>query len=305
MFENDLLDDLRGPNSRMMERLTIENQYDRRQVKYKMFPKQRELCDLLEKEKYVVINKSRVVGATTTVAAFVASTLFKATPDKPEVVSVVCNTYEQSVEFLKKVKSFLVQYYQIFFSVMDEKNLFTKNTKREFVLYNGSRVMAKSSNPECHCGVGGVTWVVFDESAFISRGEDVYASVIPTLVTGGRVTMISTPNGKDRLHYETCRRAALKGTKDWNGYELFEMKWYEDPRFNKNLKWFKPPKDGVGEIIIEKCLDKEGNVEYDPIGWENLIHMGYRPLSPWYASMCGAYWGNEDRIAAELDASFR
>ena len=288
----------------MMERLTIEDRYGRRQVKYKMFPKQKELCDLLEKEKYVVINKSRVVGATTTVAAFVASTLFKATPYEPENISIVCDTFVQSEEFLAKVKDFLTQFHQMFFDSLDKKDIFTKNRKRELVLTNGSRITARSSDPSCLCGVGGVTWIVFDGSAWINRSEDVYASVLPTLVAGGRVTMISTPNGKDRLHYETCRRAALKGTKDWNGYELFEMKWYEDPRYNKNLKWFKS-KDGISEIIIEKCLDKEGNVEYDPIGWKNLIHMGYRPLSPWYASMCGAYLGNEDRIAAELDASFR
>lgn len=291
----------------LMERLMVEDRANQRQIEFKLFPKQKELCDLLEREKYVIINKSRVVGATTTVCGLIAAKLFMATPERPETVAIVCNTFEQSSTILKKIERFLIQYRNMFFLDVSDLNngdgLFAKTGKRHLVLNNGSQVLAKSSDPSCVCGVGGVTWIVFDESAWISRGDDVYASVLPTLVTGGRVTMISTPNGKDRLHYETCRRAALKGTKDWNGYELFEMKWYEDPRFNKNLKWFRI-KDGVGEIIVEKCPDNEGNVEYDPIGWKNLIDMGYRPLSPWYASMCDAYGNDKEKIARELDASF-
>ena len=77
--------------------------------------------------------------------------------------------------------------------------------------------------------------------------------------------MISTPNGKDMLYYETCRQAKLKGTKDWNNFELVEMKWYQDPRYNKFLEWTKKDTD-TGEIIVEKeiYLDNEGNIEYQP-----------------------------------------
>ena len=77
---------------------------------------------------------------------------------------------------------------------------------------------------------------MFDEAAFIENGRDVYASALPTVSTGGHIIMISTPNGKDMLYYETCRQAKLKGTKDWNNFELVEMKWYQDPRYNKFKK---------------------------------------------------------------------
>ena len=35
---------------------------------------------------------------------------------------------------------------------------------------------------------------------------------------------------------ETCRKAKLKGSSDWNNFELVEMKWYQDPRYNKFLE---------------------------------------------------------------------
>ena len=127
----------------------------------------------------------------------------------------------------------------------------------------------------------GVTWLIFDEAAFIENGNDVYASALPTVSTGGHVILISTPNGKDMLYYETCRRAKLKGTDDWNNFELVEMKWYQDPRYNKNLKWFKKNKN-TGELdwIVEPTLDQTGTVKYDEEHWEELVQKGWTPRSP-------------------------
>ena len=101
---------------------------------------------------------------------------------------------------------------------------------------------------------------------------------MPTVSTGGHVILISTPNGKDLLYYETCRRAALKGTEDWNGFELVEMKWYQDPRYNK--------------------------FKYDDEHWSQMVKDGYKPRSPWYIRMCQQFNNDEQKIAQELDVSF-
>ena len=74
--------------------------------------------------------------------------------------------------------------------------------------------------------------------------------------------MISTPNGKDLLYYETCRMAKLKGTDEWNNFELVEMKWYQDPRYNKFLEWYKKDKE-TGEVTIKKepTINKLGDIK--------------------------------------------
>ena len=132
----------------------------------------------------------------------------------------------------------------------------------------------------------GVTYLVFDEAAFIENGKDVYASALPTVSTGGHIIMISTPNGKDMLYYETCRQAKLKGTKDWNNFELVEMKWYQDPRYNKFLEWTRKDEE-TGEIIVkqEEYLDKQGNVKFDNEHWNKMVEDGWLPRSPWYVKM--------------------
>ena len=145
----------------------------------------------------------------------------------------------------------------------------------------------------------------FDEAAFIENGKDVYASALPTVSTGGHIIMISTPNGKDQLYYETCRKAKLKGSSDWNNFELVEMKWYQDPRYNKFLEWYrKNPDTGEIDVVPEDYIDNDGNVEYTPEKWFQKEKDGWKPRSSWYIKMCQQFNNDEQKIAQELDVSF-
>lgn len=125
--------------------------------------------------------------------------------------------------------------------------------------------------------------------------------------------MISTPNGKDMLYYETCRQAELKGTDAWNHFELVKMKWYQDPRYNLFLEWTKKNEE-TGEIEVYKeptfstinaVGEKvDGNVKYDPAHWEKMVKEGWTPRSEWYIKMCQQFNNDEQKIAQELDVSF-
>lgn len=117
--------------------------------------------------------------------------------------------------------------------------------------------------------------------------------------------MISTPNGKDQLYYETCRRAELKGTPDWNNFELVKLEWFQDPRYNKFLEWTKKNAEtGKIDIYKEPLLDKEGNVKWDDKHWQKMKEDGWKPRSPWYVKMCQQFNNDEQKIAQELDVSF-
>lgn len=147
--------------------------------------------------------------------------------------------------------------------------------------------------------------MIFDEAAFIENGRDVYSSALPTVSTGGHIIMISTPNGKDLLYYETCRLAKLKGTKDWNEFELVELKWFQDPRYNKFLEWTrKNSETGEVEVYKEPTLDDKGNIKYDQPHWDKMLEEGWAPRSPWYLKMCHQFNNDSMKIAQELDVSF-
>lgn len=288
----------------------------KKMVQFTLFPRQQDLCGLLGSANNVVTTKPRQAGITTTVGAFIACEMCLADPESPQTVLVIGNTLDLAQQMVSKIREFLLQFPAWMwgdeyitdlskYNLPPDKNeIFNICNTKELVLKNGCRVVARSSGPDASRGVGGVTWLIFDEAGFIENGKDVYASAIPTVSTGGKVVMVSTPNGKDQLYYETCRLAQLKGTDKWNNFELIELKWYQDPRYNKRLEWYRKNKDGEMEFYKEPLLDKEGNIKYDNEHWDKMIEDGWKPRSPWYITMCQQFNNDEIKIAQELDVSF-
>ena len=106
-----------------------------------------------------------------------------------------------------------------------------------------------------------------------------------------------TPNGMDPLYYKTYEQSK----KGRNDFHVTELKWYQDPRYHKNLSWLKKGEDDNGEEIIEEELPE---VEFTDESFERMIRAGYRPTSPWYEEMCRGMNNNSRMIAQELDVSF-
>ena len=290
----------------------------RKMVQFNLFPRQQDLCITLGDANNVVTTKPRQAGITTTAGAFISCEMCLADPESPQVVLVIGNTLDLAQQMVTKIREFLLQFPRWMWGdeyiksnpkeyneAPTKEEIFKICNQKELVLKNGCRVVARSSGPDASRGVGGVTWLIFDEAAFIENGNDVYASAIPTVSTGGHVIMISTPNGKDLLYYETCRQAKLKGTDEWNNFELVEMKWYQDPRYNKFLEWYRKDKE-TGEVTIKKepTINKLGDIKYDNKHWENMISDGWKPRSPWYIKMCQQFNNDTQKIAQELDVSF-
>ena len=290
----------------------------RREVPFKLFPRQQDLCSSLGNASNVVTTKPRQAGITTTSGAFISCEMVLADKASPQTVLAIGNTLDLAQQMLFKIRDFLLQFplwmwgdefvnsdYDITKPPENKNVIFDVCNNKELRLKNGCKVVARSSGPDASRGVGGVTWLIFDEAAFIENGKDVYASALPTVSTGGHIIMISTPNGKDQLYYETCRKAKLKGSSDWNNFELVEMKWYQDPRYNKFLEWYRKNTE-TGEIDVEPedYLDKEGNIEYTPDKWFQREKDGWKPRSSWYIKMCQQFNNDEQKIAQELDVSF-
>lgn len=290
----------------------------KKDVPFILFPRQQDLCKALGNANNVVTSKPRQAGITTTSGAFIACEMILTDKNSPQTVLAIGNTLELAQQMLFKIRDFLLQFplwmwgdefmdlgYDPMMPPPNKNIIFDVCNSKELKLKNGCKVVARSSGPNASRGVGGVQWLIFDEAAFIENGKDVYASALPTVSTGGHIIMISTPNGKDMLYYETCRKARLKGTVDWNNFELVEMKWYQDPRYNKNLEWAKKDAE-TGEIIVKKeeTLDKEGNIKYDQAHWDKMVEDGWSPRSPWYVKMCQQFNNDSQKIAQELDVSF-
>ena len=289
----------------------------KKEVQYKLFPRQKDLCFTLGNANNVVTTKPRQAGITTTCGAFMACECALADKESPITILVIGNTIDLAMQMVTKIRNFLLQFPAWIWGpeyIAEGKDPLKPPTKKllfeicntkELVLKNGCRVVARSSGPDASRGVGGVTWLIFDEMAFIENGVDVYASAVPTVSSGGHIIGISTPNGLDALYSNIVKKAKLKGTDDWNNFELVEMHWYQDPRYNRFLEWTrKNTESGDYDIFKEPLIDDQGHIPYDNKHWETMIAEGWKPRSPWYTKMCQQFNNDSKKIAQELDVSF-
>jgi Terminase large subunit, T4likevirus-type, N-terminal len=262
-------------------------------VPFQLFPRQREIIRAYEKHRFNLVTKPRQAGVSTTTAAYMAVKVGWADIDNPENILIIANKQELAFEFLAKIKDFLSQlprwvwgpeYYGD--AKKESKSIFITDSKKEIRLPNNSRVKAVATSKDALRGFT-PTFLIMDEAAYIDNGAEVFGAALTALGTGGRATLISTPNGMDSLYYKTYDQARTKK----NNFNVVEMKWYEDLRYNKDLRWYKDD-----EVKVE--------VEFTFESYKKMLDDNWKPTSTWYEQMCMGMNNDAKMIAQELDVSF-
>lgn len=284
-----------------------------RKTPFTLFPRQKAFLESLAENKASIAIKPRQAGITTVSAAWITGQIVYADDDSPETILCIGNKLDLANQMVTKIREFLLQvprYYwgEDYYSPnpkaeVNKRSIFVKDSKSELELFNGCHVYARSSGENAARGISAVSILIFDEAAFIENAMAVYSSAVAATssVPNAKIIMVSTPNGRDPLYYNTYRQAIAKE----NNYNAVEFRWYQDPRYNKFLEWHrKDPK--TGELTIEKepVLNKEGDIRYDEIHWDDMIRKGWVPRSPWYVTMCQQFNNDSVKIAQELDVSF-
>ena len=150
----------------------------RKEVPFQLFPRQQDLCRALGDANNVVTTKPRQAGITTTSGAFIACEMILAEKETPQTVLAIGNTLELAQLMLYKIRDFLLQFplwmwgdeyldsgYDITKPPESRNVIFSVCNGKEVRLRNGCKIVARSSGPDASRGVGGVTWLIFDEAA--------------------------------------------------------------------------------------------------------------------------------------------
>lgn len=284
-----------------------------KKTQFHCFPRQRAFLKALAENRNVVAIKPRQCGITTLSSAWVTGQCVFASKDAPETVLCIANKLEQAQEIIIKIRDFLEQVPRWMWgndyfspdpnSEKNTKSIFLKDAKGELKLFNGCRVIARASGPNASRGISAVSVLILDEAAFIEEGVAAFTTAAATMASNpnSKTVMVSTPNGRDELYYNTYRQALSKE----NNFVAVQFRWYQDPRFNKYLVWKKKNED-TGEWMYDQdpIIDEEGGVPYDEERWARLEHSGWKPTAPWYDEMCKQFNNDSMKIAQELDVSF-
>lgn len=267
-----------------------------------LFADQVQLVDDYDNYEENIALKYRQAGVSTVTAAWSSKKLVFAKKEKPEKILIIANKLDTSVEFANKIKQFTEQWPDwmgINFSP-------EKNAARHWKLTNGCEVKAVATSNDALRGYT-PTVLIFDEAAYIEAGDDFWAACMASLSTGGKVIVISTPNGYDSIYYPIYDQS-IKGM---NNFRVTEMYWWRDPRYTKDIQFIKV-KD-----IIHYYLNREEYKDVEIISYEDvpqnkrnfddfkrLMDEGYKPHSDWFEKMAKKLKFDRRKISQELECNF-
>ena len=279
--------------------------YDNTVSKYvplELFPDQETLLSDYENYEENIALKYRQAGVSTVTAAWISKRLVFAKKDRPEKILIIANKLDTSMEMANKIRSFIDQWPNWVGAQFSND----KNAQRWYKLTNGCEVKAVATSKDALRGYT-PTILVFDEAAFIEADNDFWAACMASLSTGGKVIVVSTPNGYDPIYYEIYNQAS----KGMNNFKITEMFWWKDPRYTKDL--YLVPTDDIVDYLLNKTeRDDSKNINYEETNSFNRNYdeikeyftKGYKPCSSWYEKMVKKLKYDKRKINQELNCEF-
>jgi hypothetical protein len=273
--------------------------YDNTQKKFvplELFPDQIQLIQDYETYNENITRKYRQAGVSTVTAAWISKKLQTAKKTEPERVLIIANKRDTAIEMANKIRNFLDQWPEwinVGFSP-------DKNSESRFRLNNGCEVKAVATSPDALRGFT-PTILVFDEAAYIEAGEDFWAASMASLSTGGKIILISTPNGYDPIYYGVYDQA-IRGVND---FHITDLRWFKDPRYTKDLRWVKC-NDIVHYMLNREQYNDDEIIlpDFNIEKYNTYLEDGYKPFSSWFESMSKKFKYDRRMISQELECDF-
>ncbi len=173
--------------------------------------------------RFNVVLKARQLGATEITAAFCAWLLIFHKNKNILCIATKAETAKNIIRRVKTVIKYLPRWLVISEAITDNK------MSLEFD--NGSVIKAIASSEDAGRSEA-VSLLVVDEAAFINNFDTIWTGLLPTVSAGGRVIMISTPNGVGNVFHKTFVEAEA----GQNKFRATKLPWWVHPERIEGLR---------------------------------------------------------------------
>jgi hypothetical protein len=192
-------------------------------IPFHTFPFQDDCLVAFNEHRFNVVVKSRQLGLSTLTAAYaVWLAMFR----KDKSILIIATKLAVAQNFIKKVKIALTGIPKWMWIT----EITAKNTQAiEFS--NGSQIKAVPTSDDAGRSEA-LSLLIVDEAAFIRNFGELWKGLYPTLSTGGRAILVSTPNGTGG-QYSDIYHGAEVGDNEFNPIKL---PWDVHPE--RDDKWF-------------------------------------------------------------------
>ena len=197
-------------------------------IPFKTFEFQDECVVDFNDHRFNIILKSRQLGLSTLVAAYA---VWQACFYKEKNILIIATKLAVAQNFIRKVKTYIKSMPK--WLLVPE---ITANNKQQVEFSNGSQIKAVPTSEDAGRSEA-LSLLIVDEAAFVRNFDDLWMGLYPTLSTGGRAIILSTPNGVGGQYHEIYTKAVRKE----NEFNSIKLMWDVHPErgddwFNKETK---------------------------------------------------------------------
>ena len=232
-------------------------------VKFNLYPYQEELIDTVHNHRDVIVLASRQMGKTQTIAMYLLWFGMMADKDNPQTILIASKNNSHAIEIMDRIKY-----------TYEELPMWLKPgvvfyNRHSIKFDNGTVIKSEPTTEKTGRGLS-ISKLYLDELAFINpriQGE-MWASLAPTLSTGGSFIISSTPNGDSEL-YASLWRGANAGL---NGFKPVQIEWHQHPE--RDESYIQDMRGKLGDLkfrqeVMIEFLSSD-SVLIDPVKINNM-----------------------------------
>lgn len=229
---------------------------------YKAFDYQDELVNSYHTNRFSINLLSRQMGKTTTAAGYL---LWYAMFVADSTILIAAHKYSGAQEIMQRIR----YAYELCPDYI--RAGVTSYNKGSIEFENSSRIVAQATTENTGRGMS-ITLLYADEFAFVRNtiAKEFWTSISPTLATGGKAIITSTPNSdedqfwllwlgaNDNIDEYGNQQAAGR-----NGFHAYKALWHQHP--DRDEEWAKEERGRIGEERFRR------EMECEPIIFEETL----------------------------------
>lgn len=226
----------------------------RGKMQYQPFDYQVRLIDTYHNYRYAIAMMPRQTGKSTSAAGYL---LWYAMFVPDSTILIAAHKYDGAQEIMQRVR---------FAYEMCPDHIragATNYNKGSIEFENGSRIMSATTTENTGRGMS-ISLLYCDEFAFVrpSVAQEFWTSISPTLATGGKCIITSTPNS-DEDQFALLWKGAIKREDSHgnpqdvgiNGFRSFRSRWQEHP--DRDEAWAAHTRSQLGEDRFRREMECE------------------------------------------------
>jgi len=221
-------------------------------IPFKTYDFQKELLQDFNNHRFNVILKARQMGVTTIMAAYISWLMIF---HRDKNILIMATKFQTASTLVKKVKA-IIKTLPEWIRLAD----ISVDNRTSFELSNGSQIKAASTAFDAGRSEA-LSLLVIDEAAHVEGLDELWTGLSPTISTGGRCIVASTPNGVGNWFHQTY----VESEQELNNFHSTRIMWDRHP--DRDQKWF----DEETKNMSVRQIAQEYQCNFNASG-ETVVH---------------------------------